>query len=947
MTQLIKTEKIRKQILVPLALTLVFLIAGGIYAIYFLQQHHINKDLSSTLDEVSEIFELELDQEAQLLKGLINFIKDDEQLQAAWLAQDREGLLEIALPVFTEIKPKFRVTHFYFHDLGGINYLRVHNPRRHSDTINRFTMQQAIRDNETSYGIELGPLGTFTLRTVLPWRVGETIVGYIELGMEIEHLTPGIKTIADSELVFIINKGYLDRVSWEEGLEVMGRSGDWEEFPEFVIVENTVGNLPDKLVQYLRQLESCEEAEHFSQKIRMSSEGREYYCGFVALNDAGDQDVGDIIVIKDITENIAALHSMTMIMVLCGSIAGLLLIVFFSHFLKVIQDRLLVARKELKEKIKQQELAARSLMENEERLKKEIRQRVVAESELENRVLQLADAQKAALNMMEDTELAKAETEKVNRKLQEAVERANVMTRQAVEASKAKSEFLANMSHEIRTPMNAIIGFSDLLMSEEDLNGEQQGYVKNIVTGGDNLLRLIDDILDFSKIEAGKLKTEIIDCATAKVLENIDLLMKPLADEKGLEFGIFQSGDLPAMIRTDPSRLHQCLMNLVSNAIKFTEKGHVHVNVSGITDGDELSIRFDIEDTGIGISAEKQSSIFESFTQADGSTTRKYGGTGLGLTITKQLTELLGGELKVSSKIESGSVFSIILPARIKTGSVELMDKHDVISADDKPQQNVNQIHLAGKILVAEDNEANLMLVQKMLEKMGMEIVAVRNGREAVTKVFEEEFDIVLMDMQMPKMNGFEATEAIREKGMKIPIFALTANAMKDDEQKCLDAGCDEYISKPVNWKRLSVLIEKYIGPEEYLTTGEISDVADQIHELGALCNEGLSSEQGTEQEAPVYRDPSSLRPNCWEVKKCGRHPGGDMVSQLGICPAAAESAYDGVNGGKKAGRCCWKVAGTLCGGEVQGINAKKLETCLNCDFFKQVQEEQSRTFVQ
>lgn len=946
MTKLLKTEKIRKQILVPLALTLAFLIAGGIYAIYFLQQHHINEDISSALDEVSEVFDLELDKEANLLQGMITFIEDDQELQAQWFAQDREGLLGAALPLFEEIKPKFRVTHFYFHDLGGVNFLRVHNPGRYNDTINRFTMQQAMRDNKTSYGIELGPLGTFTLRVVEPWRVAETIVGYIELGMEIEHLTPDLKTITKADFAFIINKDFLNQANWQEGLKMLGRTGNWDEFPEFVIIESTMGNLPKELTQYLKQMESCEETEHHSRRIRMSSNGRNYYCGFVALKDAGNQDVGDVIVIKDITGSIAALSSLKLIMAVCGSVTGFLLIISFSYLLKGIEGRLIDAREKLNAKIVQEKQTSRSLIENEKRLKKEIRQRVVAESELESRVSQLADAQKAALNMMEDTELAKTETEKVNRKLQEAVERANVMAREAVNASKSKSEFLANMSHEIRTPMNAVVGFSDLL-SEEDLNEEQKSYVNNIVKGGQNLLRLIDDILDFSKIEAGKLKTEIIDCSTEKVLENVDLLMKPLAGEKGLEFGIFPCGDLPSMIRTDPSRLHQCLVNLVSNAIKFTEKGHVHINVSPITDGDELLIRFDVEDTGIGISADEQSRIFESFTQADGSTTRRYGGTGLGLTITKQLAELLGGKLKVSSKEKAGSVFSIILPTRIKTGSVELMEKQDVISADDQPHRKINQITLTGKILVAEDNEANFLLVQNMLEKMGLEIAVAHNGLEALAKVSEDTFDLVLMDMQMPKMNGYEATEAIRQKGMKIPIFALTANAMKNDEKRCLDAGCNEYISKPVNWQQLTSLIETYIRPEGCLTTGEIDDVASQIYELGELCNEGLSSVQEIDQEVPVYRDPASSRPNCWEIKKCGRQPGGDNVSRLGVCPAVDESVYDGVNGGKNAGRCCWKVAGTMCEGKVHGIYAKKLPTCLKCDFFKQVQDEQSRMFVQ
>jgi len=402
-------------------------------------------------------------------------------------------------------------------------------------------------------------------------------------------------------------------------------------------------------------------------------------------------------------------------------------------------------------------------------------------------------------------------------------------------ANIAKSQFLANMSHEIRTPMNGIIGFSDLL-ADEDLTDEQKESVTLIRESGHNLLRLINDILDFSKIEAGQLDTEIIDCSLGTLLNSIGSLMRPKAIEKGLEFEIVESNDLPAQIHSDPTRLNQCLINLIGNATKFTKEGHVYVNVSLEEREDKPFIRFDVEDTGIGIPKDKQAKVFESFTQADGDTTRKYGGTGLGLTITKQLTELLGGELTLTSEIDKGSVFSLAIPANVDVTKQPFLDMHNIAGHTNPNQTKAGQTKFSGNILVAEDAPTNQVLIRSLLERLGLQVTIAEDGNQARQKVLTGHFDLIFMDIQMPHMNGYEATKEIRKKGITTPIVTLTANAMKGDDKKCIEAGCDDYLAKPIDRRELLKTISKYLpsGSEDF--SERIDSVKAQVDELNQLC---------------------------------------------------------------------------------------------------------------
>jgi len=627
----INTEKIKIPILVPLFAVILALLVTFTIAIYRLQQEQINDDLHKRIENTNKFFQDELGEDKRLLGGIIHLFKNDTKLQQLWLAKNREALLEYTTPTFEKLRNDYGITHFYFIDVNQTCFLRVHNPKQFGDHINRTTLANASRYEKPSWGIELGKFGTFTLRNVHPWFINNSLAGFIELGEEIEHITPRLEEALDVDLVFLIDKALLNRKDWEQGQKMMGRTGNWDLLPNSVVVDSVLPVIPPRFAEFI----GLSHVEHGNRLISAKVNGSTYRAGFVELRDVTGHDVGDILIIKNISERQTALYRLLALVTTLCLVLGTLLVTFFYAHITSIEKRLIGTHASLRTEIEKRKKAESELRAHRDNLEELVKTRT-REIERANKELQQEILQRTT---------AESSLEKANTDLESTVTR-------LIQTNRQLSEFAHSATHDLKTPLRGIGTLAQWLAKDYrdkfDENGRRQ--IELLVRRVGHIDKLINAILLYSTITR--------NMENERPLDLNRLLKEALAEIKlppNIEIAVVKN--LPAMI-CEEKLIQLVFYHLLTNAIKSIDKPKGRITIGCSEQGPFW--QFSVSDNGCGIEPQHFERIFNLFQTLQSH--EETNSAGAGLALVRKIIELYDGQIWLRSKAGRGTTFFFTLP---------------------------------------------------------------------------------------------------------------------------------------------------------------------------------------------------------------------------------------------------------------------------------------------
>lgn len=761
---------VRPRILIPLLIALSLMIAT--FCALFVRdiRHRRAEEIARTTTFADDIIRSELDRGTQVMASMAALFVANQELATEFRRRDRPALLRLSQPIFEQLRRENRISHLYFHGADGTNLLRVHHPEEHGDRIERFTLAEARRTGQPAMGNEQGPFGTCTLRFVLPWIDAGELLGYLELGIELEDVMQRVHDLIDSDVLVTLDKQLLNRDKWESNQRKHGSNRRWDEFPSDVVVSRN-GQVSDALRGYLhlprsKAPQETFEIEHFSRVYRAIAR---------PLIDVRRHRIGQIIILLDITEPTRRAFEAGAWVIGVGTvIGGALFSVFFVLLGRVQRD---VAQRTARLAEAQRTLAR----------EQSERQRAEHERDLQQERITSLEAQG---RMARELEIAKDRAEA---------------------GSRAKSLFLANMSHELRSPLNVILGIAQAMAREHTLPSRAQQDLGLVLKSGKHLRTLINQVLDWSKIEAGRFTLTKSAFDLRKLLQELQGMFELMAREKGLEFSVTHGPNLMHWVRTDPVRLRQVLVNLVGNALKFTEHGFVELRVEMTErapfDRKDRRCRFVVRDSGPGISSEEIPALFDAFKQGRAGTSTKEG-SGLGLAISRGFVELMGGRLELESNVGAGTTIRFELP-------LEPTSAVDVTRSETFPRQLVLAPGQPDyRILVVDDHRAARQLLMRLLSPIGFQVREAANGLEAVEAWHSWSPHVICMDERMPVLDGREAARRIKAApgGSSTLIVALTASGFDEDHADLRAAGYDAFLIKPYSETELLRVLQQYLN---------------------------------------------------------------------------------------------------------------------------------------